>query len=137
MESEKKRAFLAKKFVFAEINMFNDFALVEQCFYTDSACGAELIETYSKYYTYLLLFLNSDVATYIYKKISVPKANGYSIYKNAFLKEMPIILEDEAQLEKFDDMTQGEFNSYLRDILQISNEENSLIETTLEAYREG
>jgi hypothetical protein len=84
-----------------------------------------------------LLFLNSDVATYIYKKISVPKANGYSIYKNAFLKEMPIILEDEAQLEKFDDMTQGEFNSYLRDILQISDDENSLIETTLEAYREG
>ncbi len=84
-----------------------------------------------------MLFLNSDVATYIYKKISVPKANGYSIYKNAFLKEMPIILEDEAQLEKFDDMTQGEFNSYLRDILQISDDENSLIETTLEAYREG
>ena len=133
----KKEHFLAKKFVFAEINMFNDFALVEECFYTDSACGAELIETYSKYYTYLLLFLNSDVATYIYKKISVPKANGYSIYKNAFLKEMPIILEDEAQLEKFDDMTQGEFNSYLRDILQISDDENSLIETTLEAYREG
>lgn len=77
------------------------------------------------------------MATYIYKKISVPKANGYSIYKNAFLKEMPIILEDEAQLEKFDDMTQGEFNSYLRDILQISDDENSLIETTLEAYREG
>lgn len=50
---------------------------------------------------------------------------------------MPIILEDEAQLEKFDDMTQGEFNSYLRDILQISDDENSLIETTLEAYREG
>ena len=84
-----------------------------------------------------MLFLNSDVATYIYKKISVPKANGYSIYKNAFLKEMPIILEDEAQLEKFDDMTQGEFNSYVRDILQISDDENSLIETTLEAYREG
>ena len=84
-----------------------------------------------------MLFLNSDVATYIYKKISVRKANGYSIYKNDFLKEMPIILEDEAQLEKFDDMTQGEFNSYLRDILQISDDENSLIETTLEAYREG
>ena len=133
----KKEHFLAKKFVFAEINMFNDFALVEECFYTDSACGAELIETYSKYYTYLLLFLNSDVATYIYKKISVPKANGYSIYKNAFLKEMPIILEDETQLEKFDDMTQSEFNSYLRDILQISDDENSIIKATLEAYREG
>ena len=71
------------------------------------------------------------------KKISVPKANGYSIYKNAFLKEMPIILEDETQLEKFDDMTQSEFNSYLRDILQISDDENSIIKATLEAYREG
>ena len=50
---------------------------------------------------------------------------------------MPIILEDETQLEKFDDMTQSEFNSYLRDILQISDDENSIIKATLEAYREG
>ncbi|MCM1038405.1 MAG: Eco57I restriction-modification methylase domain-containing protein [Ruminococcus sp.] len=133
----KKEHFFAKKFVFAEINMFNDFALVEECFYTDSACGAELREAYSKYYNYLLLYLNSDIVTYIYKKISVPKANGYSIYKNAFLKEMPIILEDETRLEIFDDMTQSEFNEYLRNVLQITDEENGTIKSALESYKEG
>lgn len=133
----KKEHFFAKKFVFAEINMFNDFVLVEKCFYTDSACGAELKEPYQKYYKYLLLYLNSDVMTYIYKKVSVPKANGYSIYKNAFLKELPVILEDEKQLDKFADMTQNEFNSYLRYILHISDEEDRIIVTTLDSYKEG
>lgn len=131
----KKEHFFHKKFVFAELSMFNDFALVEECFYTDSACGAELLAEYSKYYPYLLLYLNSDIATYIYKKISVPKANGYSIYKNAFLKELPIIFPDE-NLSKFDEMSQEEFNVYIRDMIGITEEEYCNILQTLNDYKE-
>lgn len=132
----KKEHFFNKKYVFAEINMFNDFSLVEKCFYTDSACGAELKPVYMKYYQYLLLYLNSDVVTYIYKKVSVPKANGYSIYKNAFLKELPIVLV-EGELNIFDAMTQEEFNVYIREYLQLDESECELIESSLNAYREG
>lgn len=132
----KKEHFFNKKYVFAEINMFNDFVLVEKCFYTDSACGAELKPAYAKYYKYLLLYLNSDVVTYIYKKVSVPKANGYSIYKNAFLKELPIVLV-EGDLNIFDSMSQEEFNTYIREYLQLDESECELVETTLNAYREG
>lgn len=131
----KKEHFYAKKFVFAEINMFNDFALVDKCFYTDSACGMELKEEFIEYYRYLLLYLNSDIITYIYKKISVPKANGYSIYKNAFLKEMPIVLVDANMLDGFEGMGQKEFNEYLRKELAISKEEEQLIITTLNLYK--
>jgi len=123
----KKEHFLAKKFVFAELNLFNDFALVEKCYYTDSACGAELKEPYTKFYPYLLLYLNSDVATYLYKKVSVPKANGYSIYKNAFLKELPVLFLEEEQLEQFEKMNQTTFNQYIREQLCISEEEDRLI----------
>jgi hypothetical protein len=133
----KKEHFYNKKFVFAEINMFNDFALVEKCFYTDSACGAELKDEYQKFYKYLLLYLNSDVVTYIYKKVSVPKANGYSIYKNAFLKELPILLHDEDNLADFETMSQDEFNKYIRVLLGLSENENKLIEDTLAMYKEG
>lgn len=135
----KKEHFLNKKFVFSEIGMFNDFALVNKCFYTDSACGSELKPEFSKYYNYILLYLNSDVITYIYKKISVPKANGYSIFKNAFLKELPVIIftNDETELDKFIDMEQVEFNDYIRQQLNISEEENNLICNTLKEYSTG
>ena len=132
----KKEHFFNKKYVFAEINMFNDFALVEKCFYTDSACGAELKSPYAKYYNYLLLYLNSDIVTYIYKKVSVPKANGYSIYKNAFLKELPIVLIEDG-LERFDTMSQDEFDIFIRNFLQLDENECELVEKSLSAYREG
>ena len=131
----KKEHFYNKKFVFAEINMFNDFALVEECFYTDSACGAELSKEFEKYYTYLLLYLNSDIATYIYKKVSVPKANGYSIYKNAFLKELPIVFTD-SELGIYEGMEQQEFNKHIREYLGISRDEDELISSSLEQYKE-
>lgn len=134
--SRKKEHFYAKKFVFAEIGMRNDFVLVDECFYTDSACGAELLPEYQKYYRYMLLYLNSDIATYIYKKVSVPKANGYSIYKNAFLKELPIVIFDDDPII-FEGMTQNEFNYYLRDKLDISESESMLIDETLKAYMEN
>ena len=134
--SRKKEHFYNKKFVFAEINMFNDFVLVEKCFYTDSACGAELRQEYKQFYPYLLLYLNSDVVTYVYKKISVPKANGYSIYKNAFLKELPIVLIEDTE-HIFERMSQENFNNYIREYLHITDDENELINSTLSSYKEG
>ena len=129
----KKEHFLNKKFVFPELSLYNDFVLVEECYYTDSACGMELREKYEKYYRYMFLYLNSDIITYIYKKISVPKANGYSIYKNAFLKELPIIFPGE-QISVFDTMTQEEFNKYIRNVLDITMDEDNTIIQTLEKY---
>ena len=106
----------------------NDFVLADECFYTDSACGAELKETYKKYESFILRWLNSRLATYVYKKVSVPKANGYSIYKNAFLKNMPIILPDNNYR---DDMTNKEFEQYLNSLLEISDEEFAVVEATI------
>lgn len=133
----KKEHFFAKKFVFAEINMFNDFALVEKCFYTDSACGAELLPKYGDIYPYMLLYLNSDIVTYIYKKVSVPKANGYSIYKNAFLKELPVYIPENATDEIYSSMTQVEFNLKIRQMLKVTTEEDLMIKNVLESYMEG
>lgn len=132
----QKQHFYNKKFVFAEISLLNDFLLVNECFYTDSACGAELQPKFQKYYNYLLLYLNSDVTTYIYKKISVPKANGYSIYKNAFLKELPIILPCDSELHLYDGISQEEFNKLIRQKLEITQSENLLIASTLASYIE-
>ncbi len=130
----KKEHFYNRKFVFAEIGLVNDFVLVDKCYYTDSACGAELKKEYEKYYPYLRLYLNSNVATYIYKKISVPKANGYSIYKNAFLKEMPIVFPDkQAGLSEFENMSQDDFNRYLYQKLELTESE---IQTVIDSINE-
>lgn len=90
----KKNHFINRKFVFSEVNKKNDFVLCDECFYSDSACGAELVESFKKYEIYIQKYLNSSVITELYKKISVPKANGYLIYKNAFLKNLPIYIPD-------------------------------------------
>jgi hypothetical protein len=124
----KVQHFYNRKFVFSEIGLNNDFVLADECFYTDSACGAELKETYKKYECFILRWLNSRLATYVYKKVSVPKANGYSIYKNAFLKNMPIILPDNNYR---DDMTNEEFEQYLNSLLGISDEEFAVVEATI------
>ncbi|GAA6325732.1 class I SAM-dependent DNA methyltransferase [Fusobacterium ulcerans] len=86
----KSKHFYNRKFVFSEINNKNDFYIVDEYFYTDSACGFELKDNYQEYEKIIQKYLNSKIATYFYKKISVPKANGYFIYKNSFLKDFPI-----------------------------------------------
>ena len=88
----KKIHFNSRKFVFSEVNNFNDFVLCDECYYSDSACGAELKEDFKKYELYIQKYLNSNLITDLYRKLSVPKANGYLIYKNAFLKDLPIYL---------------------------------------------
>ena len=91
----KMSHFYSRKFVFSEININNDFVLCNECFYSDSVCGAELKGEYIKYEDYVSKYLNSDVISSLYRKISVPKANGYLIYKNAFLIDLPIFIPDD------------------------------------------
>ncbi|TJX15132.1 hypothetical protein E9840_03455 [Tissierella creatinini] len=94
----KANHFISRKLVFPEINDRNDFVLCDECYYSDSACGAELLDEYHNYEKYVVKYLNSSLITELYKKISVPKANGYLIYKNAFLKELPIFIPEEIDL---------------------------------------
>lgn len=115
--------FNARKFVFSEININNDFVLVNECYYTDSSCGMEIKDEYKNNGKYIFYYLNSNLMSYCYNKISVPKANGYLIYKNAFLKEFPI------HLEKYDDFTNKyEFDKYLYNLFELKEDEISIVE---------
>lgn len=107
--------FLRRKFVFAEVNDKNDFVLCTECYYSDSVCGAELLDEFFKYEDYLIKYLNSSIITELYKKISVPKANGYLIYKNAFLKDLPIFIPDiiESNLLEIINLSDTEFEKWL------------------------
>lgn len=111
----KKNHFINRKFVFSEVNKKNDFVLCDECFYSDSACGAELVESFKKYEIYIQKYLNSSVITELYKKISVPKANGYLIYKNAFLKNLPIYIPDNIDniYNNILEMNEKEFEDWL------------------------
>lgn len=120
--------FYNRKFVFSEISLINDFVLADECFYTDSVCGAELKKEFIEYETFIYRYINSNLATYVYKKISVPKANGYSIYKNAFLKQLPIIIPNEKR--DFSAMDAAEFDSYLYKFISLTDKEIEMIEST-------
>ena len=123
----KMQHFYRRKFVFSEIGLVNDFVLVDECFYTDSVCVSELKPEYRKYETFIHRYLNSKLATYVYKKVSVPKANGYSIYKNAFLKSMPIILPTDDI--DFSNLTNAEFDAYIYQLVGLSDDEVNMVET--------
>lgn len=123
----KMQHFYSRKFVFAEISLVNDFVLTDECFYTDSACGSELKPEFKKYEAFIYKYLNSKLATYVYKKVSVPKANGYSIYKNAFLKMFPIILPMEEK--DFLHMSNKDFNEYLYEMVGLCSEEIAIVES--------
>lgn len=99
----------------------NDFALVDECFYMDSACGAELKDEYKKFESFIYKYLNSKLATYVYRKITVPKANGYVIYKNAFLKNLLVPLPDDNT--DFSKMHKDIFEKYLCEYLQLDRHE--------------
>lgn len=122
----KMEHFYNRKFVFSEIGYVNDFVLVDECFYMDSACGAELKPQFKQYERFIQRYLNTKLATYVYKKVSVPKANGYSIYKNAFLKSMPIVFP-KGSID-VDNLSDEEFDQYLYHLIGISDSEVFLIE---------
>jgi adenine-specific DNA-methyltransferase len=135
----KKKHFTNRKFVFPEINKINDFVLVDECYYTDSACGAELIDEFDNYEKYIQMFLNSKLITYVYRKISVPKANGYLIYKNAFLKGLPILINKviEENIDSYQSMKKEEFDNFLYLQYSISHDEVMLIEKELSQYEQN
>lgn len=121
----KRMHFENRKFVFSEVNDHNDFVFVNECFYSDSACGMELKSDYMQYEQFLYNYLNSKIITFLYKKISVPKANGYLIYKNAFLKNLPVAL-----CENLEEMTKGntdDFEKQLAQYFDLSEEEYNKI----------
>lgn len=124
--------FNSRKFVFSEIGLKNDFVLVDECFYTDSVCGTELKDEFKPYENFIYRYLNSKLATYIYKKTSVPKANGYSIYKNAFLKNMPILIHNDDYVHEIDE---DSFNNYLYNLIGLSDSEKEQIETYIESLK--
>lgn len=111
----KKSHFEKRKFVFSEVNNHNEFVLCDKCYYSDSVCGAELKDEFIKYDIYIEKYINSDIMTEIYKKLSVPKANGYLIYKNAFLKNLPIYIPEDIDYEynNLISMSKTEFNKWL------------------------
>lgn len=120
----KRTHFENRKFVFSEVNDHNDFVLVDECFYTDSACGMEIKDEFKKFESFLLKYLNSTIITSIYRKISVPKANGYLIYKNAFLKDLPIILLDDFANINFDLI---DIDDFLGDIFKLNEQEKTIL----------
>lgn len=126
--SRKMQHFYNEKFVFSELGLVNDFVRVNECFYTDSACGMELKDNYKKYYSYLTKYLNTNLITYIYKKISVPKANGYSIYKNAFLKLLPIYIPSDDVVGKMEKLDEAEFEAELARIFELSENEQKMVD---------
>lgn len=112
-----------RRFVFSEIGNKNDFVLVNECFYTHSACGFELLKEYKEYEENIYCFLNSKLASYIYKQISVPKANGYMIYKNAFLKDFPIYIADE--IKKI--VKSQNVDELIYDLYELTEEEKEVV----------
>ena len=67
--------------------------------------------------------------TYIYKKISVPKANGYSIYKNAFLKLLPVYIPSDDIVKQMEQLDNAEFEVKLAKSFNLSESEQKMIDT--------
>ncbi len=79
------------KIVVAELSESNRFALSSKNeYYGDTVCG--IIPTKNTVgLKFLLAILNSTLMEFFYKKVTVPKANKYYIYKNMYLKNIPIV----------------------------------------------
>ena len=129
----KAKHFYNRKFVFPEINNKNNFYIVDEYFYTDSACGFELKKEYIKYEKIIKKYLNSEIATYFFKRISVPKANGYFIYKNSFLKDFPIPFTfDEEEIEKFESLkNEIEIFEFISQKIELTQEEKEKIKAEI------
>jgi hypothetical protein len=79
------------KILVPELAESNRFAVADPaCFYGDTACGITARADVRESLQYLAAVLNSAVIGWYYGKTTVPKANGYRIYKTAFLKGIPI-----------------------------------------------
>jgi hypothetical protein len=81
----------ALKIITPELADSNRFALAPaDYFYLDTACGITLRPGVKESPLYLLGLLNSPLIQYFYRQTTVPKANGFLIYKTMYLKNIPI-----------------------------------------------
>jgi adenine-specific DNA-methyltransferase len=79
------------KIVVPELADRSQFAFTTGEFsYVDTTCGITLSDECPFDLGYLLAVLNSSPAEYLYRKTTVPKANGFLIYKTMFLRTLPI-----------------------------------------------
>jgi type I restriction-modification system DNA methylase subunit len=82
----------ARKIVVAELAEGNRFCIASQdYFYGDTVCGITLRPDVREDICFVLGLLNSKLMEYVFKKTTVPKANGFFIYKTMFLKHLPLI----------------------------------------------
>ncbi len=80
-----------KKIVVAELSDSNRFCIAsDKQFYGDTVCGITLSTDITENIHYVLGLLNSRLIEVYYKRTTVPKANGFFIYKTMFLKNIPI-----------------------------------------------
>jgi hypothetical protein len=80
-----------RKLVVSELGDRNSFAFGEEgVVYGDTVCGIVPRAGSEIDLEALLGILNSQLLTDYMKQLSVPKANGFFIYKPVFLKELPI-----------------------------------------------
>ena len=79
------------KILVPELAETNRFALADKhLFYGDTVCGITIKETVREDILYILGLLNSRLVGYLYKQMTVPKANQFYIWKTMFLKNIPI-----------------------------------------------
>ncbi|HEV2297483.1 MAG TPA: N-6 DNA methylase [Candidatus Acidoferrales bacterium] len=85
------RLLTAPKIVVPELAESSRFAIADSTqFYGDTVCGITLRPDLRESLNYLLGLLNSKLIDFYYREITVPKANGFYIYKTMFLKRIPI-----------------------------------------------
>jgi len=81
----------SNKILTPEIAEGNRFAKVSnEYFYLDTACGIVLKTEAKESDLYVLAVLNSKLIQYVYRYTTVPKANGFLIYKTMYLNDVPM-----------------------------------------------
>ena len=84
------------KLIVPELADRSQFAFADSdFFYVDTTCGITLSKDSPLDLWYLLGILNSRPAEYLYRKTTVPKANGFLIYKTMFLNTLRIPIPTE------------------------------------------
>jgi type I restriction-modification system DNA methylase subunit len=99
------------KIVVPELADRSQFSFVgKDYFYVDTTCGITLSKDCPFDLWYLLGVLNSRPAEFLYRKTTVPKANGFLIYKTMFLSTLrvPIPMNEtqKAATEKISQLAQ-------------------------------
>ena len=85
----------SRKIVVAELAETSRFCIArEEHFYGDTVCGIALRKDVKEDLRFVLGILNSALIEYVFKKTTVPKANGFFIYKTMFRKKLPVIRID-------------------------------------------